>query len=221
MDVKFREMRGVEVKREERRAAQIKEHKIWSGMCNKASLSSALLSSLFSPSIPAARLTSNGHRCSSPTSRFSRRALELRRVFRLTVYLLRVRVPQVIPVGRPGKTTAGKKNSPRSEFPDTFSSIYGVTVPPQNLFNYRAWPTWHTYTRRFIRVYVNFHAPRVGPRYRYQSRDIESISEFLTPWRDREFNQTRSSPKFCKDIFNCILTVIFFYDLLDSVAFCT
>lgn len=91
-------MRGVEVKREAS-IAQIKEHKTWSGVYNKAS-PFCPATSFFSPSIRKLALRLTGS-FAPPMSRFSRRALKLRRVFRLTVYLLRARVPQVIPpVGR-------------------------------------------------------------------------------------------------------------------------
>jgi len=120
-------MHGIEVKRDES-DAQIKEHKTWLDDVIKHPPPALLffLSFLLPSGKLALRVTGS---FAPPTSRFSRRALELRRVFRLTVYLLRARVPQVIPpVDRRGKP---REKSSRSEFPDTFSSIYGATVPAE------------------------------------------------------------------------------------------
>lgn len=81
-------------------------------------------------------------------------ALELRRVFRLTVYLLRARVPQVIPsVDHQEKTARGKKA--RAMNSRILSAVFMVSAP-HNLFNYRARTPWHC----FIRVYSNFRASR-------------------------------------------------------------
>lgn len=168
-------MRGVSKRNGTESVAQIKEYKTWSGCVIKhPSVFPPVLPSiflLFFPPFRKARLTSNGQFCAD-VSFLPPGRLELRRVFRLTVYLLRARVPQVIPqADRRREKPRGK--SSRSEFPDTFSTIYGVTVP-QNLFNYRARPASRV-AHCFIRVYANFRcAPRhaqSGPQYRYQLRE--------------------------------------------------
>lgn len=146
-------MRGVEVKREES-VAQIKERKIWPGECNEAApphLLRVLSSSFLFLCILALRLTGS---FAPPTFRFSRRALELRASF--PPYCLFTACSRA--TGNTGRS-AGKTTwkSPRNEFPDTFSSIYGVTVPRRiYLITARDPRGAHC----FIRAYVNFRAPR-------------------------------------------------------------
>lgn len=113
--------------------AQIKEHKTWPRCVIKHLLFFLFLSEKlvlrltgsFAPPLPLANVS------------FLSLALELRRVFRLTVYLLRARVPQVIPSRQSGTIGENRVEKVRAMNSRILLAVFMVSVP-RNLFNYRA-----------------------------------------------------------------------------------